>query len=583
MAAKIYSNIVPIEVVRSVQKEALTLISDALINSFGPKGSTTAIVKNTDPNEATISIEHTKDGYTIVKNIMFMNPIERSVQELLTELTRYVVKEVGDGTTSAIILCKTVFDALCESDILTNNPPSDTLKRFSDTVEIIKERITAKARPCTIDDIYKIALISTNNNVDISKTLLELYKTYGLDAYIDVGISNEVNNLVKEYDGMTLETGFTDICFVSDRVNNTAIVNNPRIYCFNDPIDTPEMLGFLDKILEDNILRCYRPNSVYEPIPTVIFCKAITPDASSYFETVVKLMNQYPGTIPLLMVSDIHQEYLYEDIVQMCGAKFIKKYIDPNIQQKDIEAGLAPSLETICDFCGHADQVRSDQLKTQVIRPAKMFNEDGTKSDLYNTMLTYLETQVTKAINDDAGVNEIARTKRRYNSLKGNMIDFLIGGVTLSDREALKSSVEDAVLNCRSAATNGVGYGANFMAYQTLYEMKEEPKYASDPIVNILFTAYRNLMNILYSKSYDPVEVMDILDTMIKQGCPMNIRTNEYDHAVLSSVKSDIIVLDTISKILALMYTTNQYLVPTPAHNIYEKEYYINATKKEDK
>ena len=229
-------------------------------------------------------------------------------------------------------------------------------------------------------------------------------------------------------------------------------------------------------------------------------------------------MNQYPGTIPLLMVSDIHQEYLYEDIVQMCGAKFIKKYIDPNIQQKDIEAGLAPSLETICDFCGHADQVRSDQLKTQVIRPAKMFNEDGTKSDLYNTMLTYLETQVTKAINDDAGVNEIARTKRRYNSLKGNMIDFLIGGVTLSDREALKSSVEDAVLNCRSAATNGVGYGANFMAYQTLYGMKEEPKYASDPIVNILFTAYRNLMSILYSKSYDPVEVIDILDTMIKQG-----------------------------------------------------------------
>ena len=63
----------------------------------------------------------------------------------------------------------------------------------------------------------------------------------------------------------------------------------------------------------------------------------------------------------------------------------------------------------------------------------------------------------------------------------------------------------------------------------------------------------------------------------------MNIRTNEYDHAVLSSVKSDIIVLDTISKILALMYTTNQYLVPTPAHNIYEKEYYINANKKEDK
>ena len=41
---------------------------------------------------------------------------------------------------------------------------------------------------------------------------------------------------------------------------------------------------FLDQIIENNILRCYRPNSMYEPVPTVIFAKKITPDASSYFD-----------------------------------------------------------------------------------------------------------------------------------------------------------------------------------------------------------------------------------------------------------------------------------------------------------
>lgn len=569
---QIYSNIVPEKTVRNIQKETLGIISDAVSNSFGPKGSTTAIVKHLDPNEANIAIKHTKDGHTIVSNIYFMGPIERSVQDLLTELTRYVVKEVGDGTTSAIILCKTVFDALCDNSLIADNPPADTIRQFHEIIEEINGRIMAKSKECTIDDIYNIALISTNNNVEISQTLLHLYERYGLDAYIDVGISNEVDNIVKEYDGMTLETGYTDICFVSDKNTNTSIVNHPNIYCFNDPVDTPEMLGFLDQIIENNILRCYRPNSMYEPIPTVIFAKKITPDASSYFETVVKLMNQYPGTIPLLIVSDIHQDYLYEDIAQMCGAKFIKKYLSPEIQQKDIEAGLAPTLETICDFCGHADQVRSDQLKTQVIRPAKMFNEDGTKSEEYKTMLTYLETQITKAINDDAGINEIARTKRRYNSFKGNMIDFLIGGVTMSDREALKGSVEDAVLNCRSAAVNGVGYGANFMAYSTIKEMLNDVKYSSNSILHILATAYENLIKILYSKSYNASDVELILKHSIENGCPLNIRTNEYDHKVLSSIKSDVIVLDTIDKILTLMYTTNQYLVPTPAHNMYEKD-----------
>ena len=57
---------------------------------------------------------------------------------------------------------------------------------------------------------------------------------------------------------------------------------------------------------------------------------------------------------------------------------------------------------------------------------------------------------------------------------------------------------------------------------------------------------------------------------------PLNIRTNDYDGTVLSSIKSDIIVLQTIDKILTLMYATNQYLVQTPAHNIYQKSYYDN-------
>ena len=568
---EIYSNIVPSDTVRDTQRKTLSIIADALTNSFGPKGSTTAIVKNADPNEAHVTVEHTKDGHTIVKSLEFMYPIERSVQDLLTDLTRFVVKEVGDGTTSAIILCKTVFDALCENKLLASNPPSDTLKRFDTVIKEVSNRILNKGRECTIDDLYNIALISTNNNEGISQTLLQLYKKYGIDAYIDVSVSNELDNLVKEYDGMTLETGFANICFVNDRSNNSARVPKPRIYCFNDPIDTPEMLGFLDVILENNILRCYRAGSVYEPVPTVILCKSITPDSSSYFETVVQLMNHNPGQIPLLIVSDIHQDYLYEDIVQMCGAKFIKKYINPEIQNKDIEAGLAPTKETICDFCGYADEVRSDQLKTQVIRPAEMFDENGEYSEKYKMMCNYLETQIQKAIEEDAGVNEISNTKKRYNSFKGNMVDFLIGGVTQSDRVALKASVEDAVLNCRSAAENGVGYGANFMALQALHEMKQEIDFECDPIVDILYTAYINLIKILYAKSFNEDQLDNIINGSLEKGCPLNIRTNEYDYKVLSSIKSDVVVLETINKILTLMYTTNQYLVPTPAHNVYVK------------
>ena len=560
--SKIYSNIVPESKVREKQKETLQIISDSLSKSFGPKGSTTAIVKNMDKNGVNITLDYTKDGYTIVKSIAFEYPIERSVQDILTELTRYVVKEVGDGTTSAILLCNSIFKCLCDNNAFNTGLPADTIAKFNSVINEVNKRILDKKRDCTLEDIYNICLISTNNNVELSQTLYQVYKKYGLDVYIDVSTSNEIDNIVKEYDGMTLDTGFTDICFVNDKKSNSARVMRPKIYAFQDPIDTPEMLTFLDSILQHNIIRAYQQGSVYEPIPTVILCKALSPDNSSYFETIVRLMNSIEG-VPLLFVSDIRQEDIYEDISKMCGCKVIKKYIDPDIQQKEIEAGLAPTPETVIDFCGEADMVEADQYRTKFVRPSKMFDENGEYSKDYKTMLTYLETQVEKAKNNDEGISKISRAKRRLNSFRGCMVDFLVGGITTSDKVNLKSAAEDAVLNCRSAVKDGVGYGANFMALQVLHEMKEE-EYFSDTIVDTLYDAYVEVYKILYGSQYE-----DVIKGSLENDCPLNIRTNEYDHKVVSSIRSDVCILETISKILTLMFTTNQYLVQAPVYNVY--------------
>ena len=152
--SKIYSNIVPESKVREKQKETLQIISDSLSKSFGPKGSTTAIVKNMDKNGVNITLDYTKDGYTIVKSIAFEYPIERSVQDILTELTRYVVKEVGDGTTSAILLCNSIFKCLCDNNAFNTGLPADTIAKFNSVINEVNKRILDKKRDCTLEDIY---------------------------------------------------------------------------------------------------------------------------------------------------------------------------------------------------------------------------------------------------------------------------------------------------------------------------------------------------------------------------------------------------------------------------------------------
>lgn len=575
----IYSNIVPAEKVREVQAKTLEVISNALSNSFGPGGSSTAFVKNIDPKGVNIAIEYTKDGHTIVSNIAFTNPIERSVQDLLTEMTRYIVKEVGDGTTSAIMLCNDVFQYLLKSEKIDtyNHKPAVLIDQMHRVIDAAKEAILEKGRECTLDDIYNIALISTNNNVDVATNIHNIYEKFGMDVYIDVGISTEYDTIIKAYDGMTLETGFTDECFINSPDGSSAVVRNPHIYCFNDPIDTPEMLSMVAKIIQTNIMDAYMQNSVVEPIPTVIFCAGrISPDTSSYFENVVMFMKKAAG-VPLLIVSDIHQDYLFEDISKMCGAPLIKKYLDPEMQQRDIDAGLAPTIDTICDFCGYADSVEADHFKTKIINPKKMFKEDGSYSEEYTALLGAIEAMITKAKNEDAGIEAIARAKKRYHSLKGNMVDYLVGGMTNSDRNNLKASVEDAVLNCRSAAVNGVGYGANFMAYSefvNMYNYAKENNPFSEliDIVDVMRKAYENLLRELYSKSYSEDQVTDIIARSFDYGNPLNIQTDKFDKKVLSSIQSDVAILETIDKILTLMFTCNQYLVQTPMHNLYAQD-----------
>lgn len=588
---QIRSNIVPQAITRDVQRQALKIIADAVALSFGPSGSTTAITKYNDQAMSTVSVSHTKDGHTIIKNLQFVNPIERSVQDLVTDMTRHIVKEIGDGTTSCAILASNLFNALCT--VVFDNPmcPSDIIQQFSRRIKEINKRILKRGWECTLENVYDICMISTNGNVEITKTLYEIYKKYGIGVYIDVGVSPESVNVVKEYEGMTLETGYADMCFINDRSTGSARVSKPHVYFFQDPIDTPEMLRFLDIILKKNIMDPMktvfsgRPSSPqqaemeHEVIPTVIICKKITPDASSFLETVVKVMNQRPGTVPLIVVSDIHQEYLFEDISQMCGARVIKKYLDPVIQKQDQDAGLAPTEDNITEFYGSCEEVRSDQYKTQFIRPAKMYNEDGTPSETYNMMLNYLSGRIEKAKAEGAGINEVATTKRRYNAFKGNMVDFLIGGVTLSDRDALKASVEDAVLNVRSAVTHGVGYGGNFMAFSVIKDMLDEPNWHNDIVLKMLYRAYYNMIKVLYENSF-PGQFDEIVKNLFANGCPLNIRTNEYDKKVLSSIESDVVILNTIDKILTLMYTTNQYLLPSPAIPVYDNWVIADSQKK---
>ena len=589
------NNIIDKDRLRNIQASVLHDLKNAIINSMGPAGSNSLILRGT--SDADIVSEYSKDGNKIIKSIKYQYPIEMAIKAEIENATRYIEKTVGDGTSSVVVMSSLIFDSIMEAysigEIITD--PFETMRLFKECVKIISDKIRAKGRDCTIEDIYNIAYISTNGNVEISEQLADIYKNYGMNVFIDVSASTNENTYIKTYNGVTIEAGYSDPAMINNldrgscRIRSTE-EHKVHVYQFADPIDTPEQLAFFQKIIETNIIekRFNKVRPVME-IPTVILAPQISKDAQAYMRRVVQMLLQFDETHysqkpQLLIVTNymgLDENYV-DHISNLCGCKPIKKYIDDKIQKADQEAGLAPTLSTVCDFYGLSGEVEADGNITKFVDPDKMYekdedgnlvydeNENPILSVTYNNIINFLESQYKAAASQGGHDGTLGALKRQLNAVKSNMVELFIGGISISDRDSLRDLVEDAVLNTRSAAKNGVGYGANTMGYCITREICESgtQEYTDEimTMMHIICNAYTEMIKCLYETVFKERESIENITEQIylNNGKPYNLNTFDYDGLVLTSIESEPTILDTISKIISLMCTANQVILMAP-------------------
>ncbi|MDD3121944.1 MAG: TCP-1/cpn60 chaperonin family protein [Candidatus Izemoplasmatales bacterium] len=581
----LFSNIVDQDNLRNVQLMTLKKISETLAMTAGPYGNNTIILG--DPGQGKPDT-YTKDGHKVLSHIDFFNPLEKSIQTQLVEVTEHIVKTVGDGTTSTVMMCASVFEKIC--NYLKENeevPVFQFVRTMDKIIEEIKEMILSHKQEFSVDSVRDICMISTNGNKEISDDIATIYQEFGKNVFITIQTSNDSENKVKAYDGLTLERGYTSPAYINSE-DGVVDIRKPRLYTFTDPVDTPEMISYMEKILYENIILPFSEQNPSGYIPTVIMAPSVSRDANALLTELEKILYSVPENMkpPVLIIAGLNKQIdQYHDIVNLCGGRTINKYIDPVVQQKDIEDGKAPSIENISEWYGTCDQIICDNMKTKFINPKDMFSdeidEDGNRkySSAYEGLLNFLEKELEYSIKNSESVGVIGNLRRRLNSLKANMVDYLIGGISVIDRDSMKDLAEDAVLNCRSAAKNGVGYGSNFEGFRAtdeLYDKYDAMMYEDDErkdlylnCVHIMYAAYEEVIYNLYALNYGG-NVDSLIEDNFKQGSPVNLRTGNRDgEKVLCSIDSDITILDAIKKVIIPMATANQVLLLNPQHNKY--------------
>ena len=592
----IISNFVKKSSLRKVQLRTIKDLAAKVMATYGPMESNTLIIRGN--SKETMVTKYSKDGHTVLKGNTYLDPIEMSIQAEVEAITGRVEREVGDGTSSAIEMAALIFEELCNIEEESKYRPYALMRSFQRVVDIIKKEILSSGRELEIEDIYDISMISTNGNEEIASQMKQIYQEYGKDVYIDVAPNTNKHDEVKVYDGMSMDVGYSDVAYVNG-ADGYATIRDARVYYFLDPIDTREMISLFEKIIIENIMEPMQNDM--DMIPTVIVSPIMSRDMSSLMEQVITMMYKYneAGLIsqkpPLLVITNlgVYSDY-FNDISRLCGCKPICKYNDEKIYEADVKSGRAPTLDNVVTFYGQCDEVSAGVDKTKFIGPHLIYkrdendnlikdeNGDPVYSETYNIVLSSLEGELVNAQNSKADVNTIANLKRRINSLKANMIDFLVGGMSISDRDAKRDLVEDCVLSCRSAAKNGVGFAANFEGYMAamitwkrLKDLREqggiEVDSCDEMMALIIASAYKKMQEKLYSTyETDPEKVEQIItDGVEKYGNPFNLATELYDGKVITSIDTDAVILDSISKIIVPMFTANQAMLPSPVGNKY--------------
>lgn len=598
-AYEAHTNAIGKEASRLIQLDVLRAISEIVMQTAGPKGSTAMITSK----DGTYPI-YSKDGKKVAEHIDIFGEVERGILDQIIQITDKVVKEVGDGTSSAIRLAYFIFKGLVEYEKNHKGELNsyDIIEGFQKAADRIIERIKKAGREATVSDMYDICMISTNGNEKLSDLIFGIYTDYGLDVHIDLKTSTNDDFMLKEYDGLTLNRGMTTPAFVNS-AGEKCVLRNPKIYVFKDPIDTPEMIGFFTRIVYDNILTPYNnlktiaalqkdmrraagmsekdmdeleKNSKMEP--TVIMAPFVSRDVQALLTNLEQLLYAYDRDDatratkpPICIVTNLVKEAdELSDISMLCGCKSIFRYIDETVQQKDIESGVAPTVDTVVQFCGSAEEVIIDKEKTKFINPSRMYEdtEDAVHEKKYSTtytgLVSFLKKQLAHAKETGEDLVETNRLKRRLNGLTSALVELYVGGISVTDRESTKDLADDAIRNCRSAALKGVGRACNYEGFMASFDDEEH----HTDYNNIINKAYGDLIFDLY-KTAMPFDraCKEYGASLQKYEKPINLRTLEYTNDVLTSIDTDIVILEAISKIVTIMFTSNQILTSSAIVN----------------
>lgn len=518
-------------------------VAQCLSKTFGPYGSTTILETNSQ-------MHLTKDGWNVLKQIRFDDPIANNILDLLVNICAQVVIKVGDGSTSSMIASDKLIKRIEADEVLSKVRPKEFLNKLDACVEKITEQLLKDSVKITDDQlerIYDVAMISTNGDTKVSSIIKEIYEqTKNPSIDIVKGKTSEPYHEIIE--GYQIRASYLDRIYMTND-DGTCEIDNPMLLMFNHKIDLENYYETILKPATNKAMEEGRRLVVICPYYDQFLLDQIKHEVNMY----IKSNHLPPIVYTNLSLLSNHSRIEFNDFAVFTGGNVIKEDVVFNI--KDGKFNLD-------EYLGRVGHISIGEKNT--IITGFDYRNDTLYKVLIDDANAALKTKIEENIELNIVNTDEFELKKRVSKLTGIMSTIYVGGHTPLEKLANYDLVEDAVKACESAYKYGINIGCNLAIPLAIDKLEFEDVVTErlyGLIRNAFVDVYRTLLKNKYSAEDDESEVEEIIQTSIDRRQCFNLVSSDYtSDKIINPCYTDIEILKATTSIIGLLMSSNQYI-----------------------
>lgn len=403
---------------REKMTTGMTQLANAVQSTLGPTGKNVILEKNF------ASPVSTKDGVTVSKEIELPDPFENMGAKLLNEVASRTNDNVGDGTTTAVVLANAMVRR-GQKFLAGGTHPNDLRRGMEKAAKKVIEAIRDLSVPVqSFKDVRNVAYIASNSDNQIADFIADAMEKVGKDGVITIEESSGRDTRLELVKGLQFDKGYISPYFVTDAETMTAEYDNPYFLFYEKKLSNlQEIIPFLEKVGTTGR-------------PVVLCAEDVDGDVLTAL-----VINKMQGVLKAVAVKSPgfgdRRKNLLEDMAILTGGQMIAEDMGVGLDKIEVE------------HLGEAKKVIIGKEKTTIIRGA------GKKEDIQHRI-----DQINAQIDQTASTYDQEKFVERKAKLSEGIGVLYIGGHTETEMKERKDRAEDALHATRAAVEEGVVAGA---------------------------------------------------------------------------------------------------------------------------